>query len=76
VAGEPDVVTLTDLMKDCLTKAKHEEDQDVFNALNLMENEEFLEPLLFGKGDGNLHYYLYNWKVPSMKSGDIGLVLL
>jgi len=56
--------------------AKHEENQDVFNALNLMDNEEFLEAHKFGKGDGNLHYYLYNWKVPGMKHTDIGLVLL
>lgn len=34
----------------------------MFNALNLMENESFLEQLKFGIGDGNLNYYLYNWK--------------
>lgn len=39
---------------------------DVFNALDLMENKEFLEPLKFGIGDGNLQYYLYNWRCPSM----------
>ena len=40
---------------------------DVFNALDLMENKTFLEPLKFGIGDGNLQYYLYNWKCPSME---------
>jgi len=39
---------------------------DVFNALDLMDNKEFLEKLKFGVGDGNLQYYLYNWKCPVM----------
>ena len=39
---------------------------DVFNALDLMENKDFLEKLKFGIGDGNLQYYLYNWKCPQM----------
>ena len=39
---------------------------DVFNALDLMNNKEFLEKLKFGIGDGNLQYYLYNWKCPAM----------
>lgn len=41
---------------------------DVFNALDLMENKTFLEKLKFGIGDGNLQYYLYNWKCPCMGS--------
>jgi glycylpeptide N-tetradecanoyltransferase len=48
---------------------------DVFNALDLMENAELLEKLKFGIGDGNLQYYLYNWKTPEMKPERIGLVL-
>ena len=39
---------------------------DVFNALDLMDNEQFLQALKFGIGDGNLQYYVYNWKCPSM----------
>jgi hypothetical protein len=39
---------------------------DVFNALDLMDNEQFLQTLKFGIGDGNLQYYVYNWKCPSM----------
>ncbi len=35
---------------------------DVFNALDLMENQTFLNELKFGKGDGSLQYYLFNWK--------------
>ncbi|KAG0719453.1 Glycylpeptide N-tetradecanoyltransferase 2 [Chionoecetes opilio] len=41
-------------------------DYDVFNALDLMENSKFLEELKFGQGDGNLQYYLYNWRCPKM----------
>nr|CAD7200138.1 unnamed protein product [Timema douglasi] len=52
-----------DLMSDALVSAKNN-GFDVFNALDLMENKEFLEELKFGIGDGNLQYYLYNWRCP------------
>jgi len=35
---------------------------DVFNALSLMDNMQFVDELKFGKGDGLLNYYLYNWR--------------
>lgn len=63
-----------DLMTDALISARNL-GFDVFNALDLMDNKEFLEPLKFGIGDGNLQYYLYNWRCPSMTPGKIGLVL-
>ncbi|XP_035510759.1 glycylpeptide N-tetradecanoyltransferase 1 [Morone saxatilis] len=66
--------TLLDLMSDALILAKSK-GFDVFNALDLMENKNFLEKLKFGIGDGNLQYYLYNWKCPSMGSEKVGLVL-
>ena len=68
-------VELTDLMKDALILAKRCK-QDVFNALNLMENDLFLNELKFGIGDGNLQYYLYNWRCPEMQSKDVGIVFL
>jgi len=68
-------VTLPKLMKDCLILAKKEQ-VDVFNALNLMDNGEFLDELKFGMGDGNLQYYVYNWFCPTMQHNDVGLVLL
>ena len=40
-----------------------------------MENASFLEDLKFGIGDGKLRYYLYNWDVPTIAPGDLGLVL-
>lgn len=63
-----------DLMNDALVSAKQRH-FDVFNALDLMENKQFLETLKFGVGDGNLQYYLYNWRCPSMQPNKIGLVL-
>ncbi|EJK56881.1 hypothetical protein THAOC_23141, partial [Thalassiosira oceanica] len=62
-------VDLTELMRDCLILAKNE-GHDVFNALNLMENDRFLEELKFGMGDGNLQYYVYNWLCPTMNHDD------
>ena len=45
---------------------------DVFNALDLMENKSFLEKLKFGIGDGNLQYYLYNWRCKTMEPHQVG----
>mmetsp|Transcript_29021 Transcript_29021/g.40074 ORF Transcript_29021/g.40074 Transcript_29021/m.40074 type:complete len:450 (-) Transcript_29021:101-1450(-) len=70
-------VSLKDLMNDALIMAKLD-DYDVFNALDIMQNEEFLKDLKFGIGDGYLQYYLYNWRMGggSMLPQDVGLVLL
>ncbi|XP_063109876.1 glycylpeptide N-tetradecanoyltransferase 2 isoform X4 [Cavia porcellus] len=65
---------LLDLMNDALIIAKLK-GFDVFNALDLMENKTFLEKLKFGIGDGNLQYYLYNWRCPGTDSEKVGLVL-
>ncbi len=62
-------------MGDALVLAKNL-DFDVFNALDVMENATFLETLKFGRGDGNLQYYLYNWKCPPTKPEGVGLVLM
>eukprot|EP00731_Ephydatia_muelleri_P009223 Em0004g1561a len=65
---------MKDLMQDALILAK-QQGADVFNALDLMDNKQFLEELKFGTGDGHLRYYLYNWKCPEMPSEKVGLVL-
>ena len=50
---------------------------DVFNCLDLLQNDtEMLKELLFGVGDGRLHYYLFNWRVHTMQPKDIGIVLV
>ncbi|XP_058450950.1 glycylpeptide N-tetradecanoyltransferase-like isoform X2 [Malaya genurostris] len=64
-----------DLINDALISARNL-NFDVFNALDLMENKKFLEKLKFGIGDGNLQYYLYNWRCPSMQPEEVGLILL
>ena len=50
------------LLKYALFQAK-ENNMDVFNSLDIMNNEEFLQELKFMPGDGYLHYYLYNWSL-------------
>ncbi|CAF1254618.1 unnamed protein product [Didymodactylos carnosus] len=66
---------LIDLVTDCLVTA-HMNEFDVFNALDLMDNKEFLEKLKFGVGDGNLQYYIYNWKCPQMSAEKASVALL
>lgn len=68
-------IGMEDLMKDLLILARNE-GADVFNALDLMENEPVFSSLQFGAGDGWLQYYVYNWKCPTMTASDIGIVLL
>ena len=68
-------VSLEDLYRNALILAK-KEDFDVFNALDILDNEEVLKDLKFGVGDGNLHYYLYNWRIPELKPKELGVVLV
>lgn len=42
---------------------------DVFNALSLMDNGLFLEQQKFAGGDGQLHYYLFNYKCRLINGG-------
>ncbi|EOD22335.1 hypothetical protein EMIHUDRAFT_450767 [Emiliania huxleyi CCMP1516] len=49
---------------------------DVFNALDILDNDSLLKELKFGIGDGHLQYYLYNWRCPTVVANEIGLVLL
>jgi len=66
---------LVQLMNDALILAKRL-DFDVFNALDILQNETFLKELKFGIGDGALQYYLYNWRCPPAPPNQVGLVLL
>ena len=49
---------------------------DVFNALDIFQNESFLKELKFGIGDGRLQYYIYNWRTAEVEPQQVGLVLL
>ena len=63
-------------MNDALILAK-QRDFDVFNALNIHENDAVFKSLKFGPGDGYLHYYLYNYRISEpLKPQQVGLVLL
>lgn len=69
-------VPLSDLIYEVLVIARNC-GYDVFTALDVMDNKEFLqnEELMFQMGDGELNYYVYNWMCPSIKTDKIGLVL-
>jgi glycylpeptide N-tetradecanoyltransferase len=65
------------LLSECRAFTKTQLNFDVYNCLDIMENSEpLLKELKFGRGDGNLQYYLFNWRCPPMKPANIGLVLL
>ena len=53
-----------------------QENQDVFNCLDMMDNATMFKEMKFGPGDGLLHYYLYNWKCPQMDNSKVGLILV
>jgi glycylpeptide N-tetradecanoyltransferase len=59
---------LNELVHDALILAKQNK-FDVFNALTMMDNCLFLEKQLFGAGDGQLHYYLYNYLTNPIAGG-------
>jgi glycylpeptide N-tetradecanoyltransferase len=49
---------------------------DVFNCLTVMDNDSFLNSLKFKEGNGNLHYYLYNYYIKTLNSSEVGIVLV
>ncbi|KAL8393194.1 hypothetical protein RB595_003118 [Gaeumannomyces hyphopodioides] len=59
---------LNALIGDALILAKKHK-FDVFNALSLMDNALFLEQQKFGPGDGQLHYYLFNYRTAPIAGG-------
>ncbi|TVY75863.1 Glycylpeptide N-tetradecanoyltransferase [Lachnellula suecica] len=61
-------VRLNALVNDALILAKKFK-FDVFNALTLMDNSLFLLEQKFGAGDGQLHYYLFNYNANPIAGG-------
>lgn len=61
-------VRLNGLMSDALILAKRYK-FDVFNALSLLHNGLFLEQQKFGPGDGQLHYYIFNYRANPIAGG-------
>jgi glycylpeptide N-tetradecanoyltransferase len=68
-------VTTKELMRNTLILASLDK-FDVFNALNIMDNEKVFTDLLFGQGDGSLRYYFYNYACPELKPNELGIVLM
>lgn len=66
---------ITELVRDVLVLARRN-GFDVFNALSLARHEEFFKELKFHVGDGELNYYLYNWKCRPISSEKNALILL
>jgi len=68
--------SLHTLMRNALILSK-KMDFDVFNALDILENEKSFKDLNFHGGSGNLNFYVYNWNlVEKFKPCDVGIVLL
>lgn len=59
---------LNELVHDALILARRFR-FDVFNAISLMDNALFLQQQKFGPGDGQLHYYLYNYRANPIAGG-------
>ncbi|KAL0934832.1 glycylpeptide n-tetradecanoyltransferase [Colletotrichum truncatum] len=59
---------LNSLIGDALILAKKYK-FDVFNGLSLLDNGLFLEQQKFGPGDGQLHYYLFNYRAAPIAGG-------
>ena len=64
-----------DLMKSALVLAKNA-GFDVYNCLDIMENETVFKDLLFGQGDGKLKYYFWNFVCPEIEPKDLSIVLM
>jgi len=63
------------LIKDALILAKRN-DFDVFNMTEVLKHGLIQNDLMFKPGDGRLAHYLYNWRVKSIASSDVGIVLV
>jgi len=67
--------SLEEVMKQALIMAK-KKGYDVYNALDIMDNRTFFDEHKFGVGDGNLHYYFYNWRVRDVEPEHVSMVLV
>ena len=68
-------VSFKELMRNALILANSNK-FDVFNCLNVMDNETVFKDLLFGQGDGSLKYYFYNYACPEVKPNELSIVLM
>jgi glycylpeptide N-tetradecanoyltransferase len=67
---------LKQIVKYLLMSAKLE-NFDVFNMLDIMDNNQVLSKLKFGKGTGELNYYMFNYSVKQpFAPSNIGIILM
>ena len=66
--------SMDNLIKESLILAKNN-NFDIYNILNLMDNNEFLDKLKFKITNGNLKYYLYNFNLNKIKSNENAIIL-
>jgi glycylpeptide N-tetradecanoyltransferase len=69
--------SLAEMYEAALILAK-KEGFDVFNALDILENQTVFDDLLFKPGDGFLQYYMFNWKLKNthLLPSQVGKVLV
>lgn len=46
------------------------------NCLELLSNGTMLTDLKFGRGDGELHFYMYNYRCKDVSSHEMALVMI
>jgi glycylpeptide N-tetradecanoyltransferase len=68
-------ITLNSLINDALIVA-YNKGFDVYNCVDILDNNTFFDKQKFKAGNGNLNYYMFNMFLKGMKSNDIGLVLV
>ncbi|RNF07489.1 putative N-myristoyl transferase [Trypanosoma rangeli] len=68
-------LSLEHLMNNLLVVA-HQQGYDVCNVVDIHDNGEYLQELKFSRGDGDLHYYFYNWSYPTLQQKHVGLFML
>ena len=66
---------LIELFESVIILAK-KNDCDVFNCLNIMNNSTIFEKLKFVKGNGDLNYFIYNWRYKQIEPIKIGLIFV
>lgn len=69
------ITPINRLVRDMLIMAK-KQGIDVFNALNIMENNPYLDDMKFEQGTGKVHYYFFNWLSPKMEPKQIGMCFI
>ncbi|KAL0237426.1 hypothetical protein PCE1_000823 [Barthelona sp. PCE] len=72
---EPFVNSMKTLIEKSLIHARDHDECDVFNCLDNLYNSVYLEDLMFLRGSGKLHYYLFNYRVDPVTPVECGALL-